>query len=509
MRATTSLSVLASIGSASAFWRMECRGRVGLARLDPLVNPGTASSHAHVIHGSSGFSADVSYSDLANADCTSCGVAQDKSAYWTPALYFRHADGRHELVDQIGGMLAYYLLFEEPSKPGSGVKAFPNNFRMIAGDANRRNFSIGSLSYKDADPEKSFWAKLGQTTQYDLSQRAIGFNCLDYSKDAEGTLFRHYLPEKDYLDANCRDGVRFELQFPSCWNGKDITSQDHMSHVAYPDLVMNGNCPEGFNTRLPSLLYETIWATNKFAGINGQFVISNGDEQGFGYHGDFISGWDEDFLQVAVNTCTNDSGKISDCAPFTLLDEFKQQQCKMKTPGFLAGDKVDGFVGNSLPGGVAVQYGPEPAVSHPAPAKTQPTSHVAVPTVSYEPGVTSLSLPGGVFKEKPTSTTSEEEVKQSALAVPEPELETSSPSPTPTPAPVPSDAPVPEGYELVRTEYITNGKVVSKIVVIETVKYEYLIKATETVTVTATLAAEKARRELNHLHRHRHLHGAH
>lgn len=42
------------IGGAHAFWRMECPGRVGLARLDPIVDPGKISMHAHAIHGSSG-----------------------------------------------------------------------------------------------------------------------------------------------------------------------------------------------------------------------------------------------------------------------------------------------------------------------------------------------------------------------------------------------------------------------------------------------------------------------
>lgn len=42
---------------------------------------------------------------LREADCTSCAVTQDKSAYWTPALYFQHANGTTELVEQVGGML--------------------------------------------------------------------------------------------------------------------------------------------------------------------------------------------------------------------------------------------------------------------------------------------------------------------------------------------------------------------------------------------------------------------
>jgi hypothetical protein len=39
---------------ADAFWRMECQGRVGLARMDPVVYPGEDSPHMHAIHGSSG-----------------------------------------------------------------------------------------------------------------------------------------------------------------------------------------------------------------------------------------------------------------------------------------------------------------------------------------------------------------------------------------------------------------------------------------------------------------------
>lgn len=54
MKTSTSLAILASLGGASAFWRMECRGRAGLARLDPLMNPGGPAQHAHAIHGSSG-----------------------------------------------------------------------------------------------------------------------------------------------------------------------------------------------------------------------------------------------------------------------------------------------------------------------------------------------------------------------------------------------------------------------------------------------------------------------
>lgn len=273
----TLLPVWAFALTATAFWRMECHARVGLARLDPLVSPGEVSQHVHAIHGSSGFSEDATYEDLVRANCTSCAVTQDKSVYWHPSVLFQDAStGEFEAVDQRGGMLAYYLLYSNPGE--KSVKAFPQGFRMIAGDSLRRNYSLGDVN--TPDPEKSLWAALGQVTQGDLAQRALGFNCLNYQKAPEGSLYRHFLPDKAYLDANCPDGIRFELMFPSCWNGKDLDSPNHKDHVAYPDLVMTGTCPPDYPIRLVSLFYETIWATDAFKNRPGKFVISNGDPYG-------------------------------------------------------------------------------------------------------------------------------------------------------------------------------------------------------------------------------------
>jgi hypothetical protein len=58
MRGATFIEKLALVtglvGNVEAFWRMPCRERVGLARIDPLVNFGSISEHSHTIHGSNG-----------------------------------------------------------------------------------------------------------------------------------------------------------------------------------------------------------------------------------------------------------------------------------------------------------------------------------------------------------------------------------------------------------------------------------------------------------------------
>ncbi|KJZ74487.1 hypothetical protein HIM_06083 [Hirsutella minnesotensis 3608] len=475
------------IAGAHAFWRMECPGRLAMARMDPIVNPGDLSPHVHSIHGSSGFSDNSSCSDLQAGECTSCRVKQDMSSYWHPSLYFKDADtGRFEVVEQVGGMLAYYLLY------GQNIKAFPDGFRMLSGDVDRREYTLGDAN--KPDPPKASWASLGQTTQKALAQRAIGFNCLNYGRTPEATLYRHFLPDKSFLDSNCKDGLRFEIMFPSCWNGRDVDSQNHMDHVAFPDLVMDGTCPPDYPVRLPSLLYEVIWNTAAFSGRNGRFVLSNGDETGYSYHGDFMMGWNRDFLQQAVNTCTNPSGRIEDCPLFDIMGKGEAVSCNLQSPmpPALHTEDVEGPM-MRLPGGGGSGGGDKPSyVAPPAPP---------APTLQYTPGEKAPDpahpLPGQVFKEKSLAAA----LPAITDLVPEAKIEAAPPVPTVPPAPVS----IPDTKSYYSTQWVTNGNVVSKIV------FEAkTVTATEYVDVTTTVAAEPTynpvlrRRRVAHLHSHGH-----
>jgi len=360
----TTVTAITLAGQAAAFWRMPCRSQTGIGRMDPLVDPGAISDHVHTIHGGGGFGTETDYDKLNSSSCTSCGVTEDKSAYWTPSLHFQYPNGTTVMVQQVGGMLAYYLYYLD------NVKAFPEGFAMIAGNPSFRNFSGPMpdipLSYWPTDP----------TDQFFLQQRALGFNCLDYDKDPEPSLYRHKFPPKEYMDANCKDGIRLELAFPSCGNG-DLTSPDYRSHVAYPSLVKEGNCPEGFDVHYPFLFFETIWATDAFAGVDGTFMLSTGDPVGPSYHGDFIMGWHSaDFLQDALDTCKDLSGEITDCSLFTIQGDDAMDQCKFDMPADLKEDDCHG-PRNGLPVDVPVQWGPEPATKYPVAGKNAPTTSIA------------------------------------------------------------------------------------------------------------------------------------
>ncbi len=265
--------------------------------------------------------------------------------------------------------------------------AYPQNFRMIAGSSNKRAF-YGPIP----DPPTSFWTD-SDLTQQSLMEKALGFNCLHYDYPPnEGALEYHYLRNKTFIDATCTDGVRAEVMFPSCWNGRDLDSENHTTHVAYPSSVKYGVCPPDYPVRLPVLFYETIYQTNLFNGSDGQFVFSNGDPTGFGYHGDFIAAWDDDILQEAINStvCTNpnSSGLQEDCPVFQLQSEYNATQCKLETPAAIKNEHIN-FV-PILPGNIQIQAGPASATMAGMPAlvsSSAGSSPMANHTVSATPPV--------------------------------------------------------------------------------------------------------------------------
>ncbi|KIW14365.1 hypothetical protein PV08_07147 [Exophiala spinifera] len=325
---TAGLITALAASPVSAFWRLPCKSPIVVERADPIVSPGKVASHLHTIMGGNAFDFTMDDNTTRSSTCSSCTVIGDDSNYWTPTLFFQHQNGTFESVKQVGGATVYYL---QRKGDGETLKAFPPGFRMLAGDPFKR--SGGD----------------------DFASQAVSYNCLNYNGPAkpETGMFPNY---------NCPDGLRAQVFFPSCWNGKDLDTPDHKSHMSYPANSYNsGACPPDFPVHLISIFYEVIWDTGKFAdqwyGDSQPFVWSMGDPTGYGGHGDFIMGWDPDLLQRAVDTCTNDSGRVEDCPEFKLIPDSQAEGCRIASK---VDEPVSGLL-DALPGCNAVQQGPEPA----------------------------------------------------------------------------------------------------------------------------------------------------
>ena len=117
-------------------------------------------------------------------------------------------------------------------------------------------------------------------------QEAISHVCLNYNGGGP--------PQSaGFPTVNCPDGVRSQVYFPSCWDGVNLDSPDHQSHMAYPlgGHPDGGQCPDDHPVPMISIFYEFIFDTGDFAwyGSEQPFVYSMGDSTGYGFHGDFVS----------------------------------------------------------------------------------------------------------------------------------------------------------------------------------------------------------------------------
>lgn len=201
-------------------------------------------------------------------------------------------------------------------------------------------------------------------------------------------------------------------------------------------------------------------------------------------------GWDPEFLQQAVDTCTNLSGEISDCPLFTIQDSDVYNSCEIEIPSALVSEDVLGPM-STLPGNVAVQYGPGLAINGLTVGASGVTSAIAsatnaVPTLGVSAGSTIYAASsqtyalGGVFDQVAGSVATSTSTSTTSVAT-----TSSTSSSIVTSAPSISSAVATESFY--STQWTTTGNTAVEIFWVE-----------ETVTVTAsgtptpTLAAREA-----------------
>ncbi len=226
---------------------------------------------------------------------------------------------------------------------------------------------------------------------------------------------------------------------------------------------------------------------------------------GYGYHGDFISAWDDGVLDKAVAECTDLSGEMKKCPVFELADDASS--CTIESlPDDIKDESNEGPL-SGLPGGCEIQSGPERATkgkgasgsssggkSKGGSSPENKSKHESLAAKEESPPVvdTPESKPEGGVSAETEQKHQDKKEEHAPEKAPEPVAAAPAPEITNAPAAAPAAE---NAGNAVRTERYTSNGIV----------YENLVVMQE---VTVTEGASKAKRtpEAEHVKRHGHRH---
>ena len=282
--------------------------------MDPILRNDCLSDHVHTFYGPQ---SGVDPRRIDSTDplklhsrlvATSVGentgnVEENKSMYWHPTVYKKNQSTNTYTRDVMAQSSAYYVW------DTGQTTAFPNGFQMISG--------------------------------FDTSKSEAIAECVNESLCDEGDCYT----ENTFFPSTKCDELEVSMRMPSCWDGIQINSPpDHTSHVEYSN--DEGDCPSTHPVKIPQIHlffrimpYDGGWHT--FADDSGVF------------HADYVSGWDQNFLQNVLDTCDNDGdGAMPNffCEDMlTFRDAPKctdESTCDFADPNLI--EKVRAFQPNSL-----------------------------------------------------------------------------------------------------------------------------------------------------------------
>lgn len=233
---------------------------------DPIVFPNQPGlAHLHTFFGNSLTNAASTVDSLANTGNSTCrGGIANRSAYWVPTLL-------QNGVPVVPALSNFYYQggFRIPNVGGL-IQHLPDGLRMVAGSG--KATGPQNLDY-------FHWSCLNTYEPYEQQSNLAAMDC----------------PQDDY--------IQMDVVFPQCWNGHDLDSVDHASHMAYPE---DGHCPATHPIVLPAIELHVAYARK---GLDLSKLRLSSDNYstdlpgGYSVHGDWFGGWEPAVKDAFVDGC--------------------------------------------------------------------------------------------------------------------------------------------------------------------------------------------------------------
>ncbi|KUL34228.1 DUF1996 domain-containing protein [Actinoplanes awajinensis] len=232
---------------------------------DPIVFPGLpGASHMHSFVGNKAVDAGTTAGDLTKFTATTCKPTVDHSAYWVPTLY----EAATKKPVETTGFRVYYRSIRTNS---TGIVPIPNGLRMIAGDAKKKKPTPRGT-------QGQFYCAFYGPGNIDGDTRSTNGNWPICGNPAT---------------------LHYQLQFPDCWDGKNLDSPNHKDHVAFGT---NDGCPAAHPVRIPALTFDIAYGAKGTKA--GYYLSSDPDgKSASSMHGDAFLMWDAAAMNQRVRNC--------------------------------------------------------------------------------------------------------------------------------------------------------------------------------------------------------------
>lgn len=268
---------------------------------DPIVYPGEpGKSHLHQFFGNTLADAHSTYESLRKSGDSTCNNRLNRSAYWMPAMM----NGRGKVVKP-HHFNVYYKRLPDSSPECAGRDGEPEQKCVAIPRGLRFIFGHDMLNKSGEKTGKGY------------------FNC----KGPSAKPGRY--PDIVTAAQNCPPGNQLGalIRAPDCWDGRNLDSADHRSHVAYKKYGNDGKarCPESHPYIIAAFTLSAWYETDETLDRSGTWDPDNPSwhlssdympgmkpsKPGSTFHTDWFGAWDDEALALWTEHCIN---KMLNCS---------------------------------------------------------------------------------------------------------------------------------------------------------------------------------------------------